>query len=177
MDKFFSRIEFFLRTSERQFGVANLSFCEYAIERIELAINSCTIIRRLFEGPHQDIAFDEEEERVIVDYKQCLNELIRYLQLALDEWKQYDTLLEATSSARPQHSYQVPLIYTGRQGRPQFNIDKEQLEYLVSISFSWNEISALLGISRMTLYRYSLFFALAGISTIISLEEELNLEC
>ena len=34
-------------------------------------------------------------------------------------------------------------------------IAKEQIEYLLSISFTWTDIAALLGISRMTLYRYS----------------------
>ena len=36
-----------------------------------------------------------------------------------------------------------------------FEIAKEQIEYLLSISFTWTEIAGLLGISRMTLYRYS----------------------
>ena len=34
-------------------------------------------------------------------------------------------------------------------------IAKEQIEYLLSISFTWTDIAVLLGISRMTLYRYS----------------------
>ena len=36
-----------------------------------------------------------------------------------------------------------------------FEIAKEQIEYFLSISFTWIDIAALLGISRMTLYRYS----------------------
>ena len=38
---------------------------------------------------------------------------------------------------------------------PIFDIskDKEQLEYLSSLGFHWSEISVLLGVSRMTIYR------------------------
>ena len=62
-------------------------------------------------------------------------------------------LLDSTSFGL---SYQAPVTHTGRRGRPKFDIDKEQLEYLVSISFNWSEIAALLGVSRMTLYRYTI---------------------
>ena len=43
---------------------------------------------------------------------------------------------------------------TGAKGRPKFQITQEQLEYLCSLSFSWSDIAVLLGISRITLFRY-----------------------
>jgi len=52
-------------------------------------------------------------------------------------------------------AYQVPIQHTNERGRPKFDIDQEQLEYLVSLSFNWSEFAALLGISRTTLYRYT----------------------
>ena len=42
----------------------------------------------------------------------------------------------------------------GGPGRPRFDVSKEQLEYLSLLSFKWNEIAVLLGVSRMTVYRY-----------------------
>ena len=63
-------------------------------------------------------------------------------------------LLESTSIG---FSYQARIAHTGRRGRPKFDIDKEQIEYLLSLSFNWTEIAALLGVSRMTLYRYEVF--------------------
>ena len=42
---------------------------------------------------------------------------------------------------------------TGSIGRPRFQIQKEQLEYLSSLGFSWSSIAELLGVSRMTIYR------------------------
>jgi DNA invertase Pin-like site-specific DNA recombinase len=48
----------------------------------------------------------------------------------------------------------IPLtISIGRPGRPKFEVTKEQIEYLLLLSFTCNEIAALLGISRTTLYR------------------------
>ena len=38
-------------------------------------------------------------------------------------------------------------------GHPRFRITREQLEYLRSLSFSWTDISRLLGMSRMTIHR------------------------
>lgn len=51
-------------------------------------------------------------------------------------------------------AYRAPLLYTpgSAAGRPRFHITQEQLLYLRSLSFSWSDISRLLGISRMSLY-------------------------
>ena len=48
---------------------------------------------------------------------------------------------------------------TGR-GRPRFHITKEQLLYLSSMSFIWSDISIMLGVSRMTIYRRRLQYGL-----------------
>ena len=37
--------------------------------------------------------------------------------------------------------------------QPRFDISREQLQYLHSMSFTWVQISELLGVSRMTIYR------------------------
>ena len=70
------------------------------------------------------------------------------------------------SDVRTHNSFQVPTIISeprGR-GRPKYLITSEQLEYLVSLRFSWNEISALLGVSRMTLYRRRREFGMLFVS-------------
>ena len=64
--------------------------------------------------------------------------------------------LEAASSC-----YMAPLQQsTGRRGRPRFSIEREQLVYLRSLRFSWVDISNLLGVSRMTVYRRRVEFDL-----------------
>ena len=51
----------------------------------------------------------------------------------------------------------VPAVASG-VGRPHFLIERQQLEYLTSLGFSWSRVAILLGVSRMTVYRYVLFF-------------------
>ena len=50
-------------------------------------------------------------------------------------------------------AYRAPLIRLAGRGRPTFDISREQLEYLASLLFTWSQIAALLGVSRMTIYR------------------------
>ena len=50
-------------------------------------------------------------------------------------------------------AYAVPVDTHRRRGCPQLEISRDQLEYLVSLSFNWTQIAAILGVSRMTVYR------------------------
>lgn len=47
----------------------------------------------------------------------------------------------------------VELLRTGYKGRPKLLIERNQLEYLRSLQFTWSEIASLFGLSRSTLYR------------------------
>ena len=47
----------------------------------------------------------------------------------------------------------APLIYTTSRGRPKFEVNREQILYLLSMSFSWKQIASILGVSYMTIYR------------------------
>ena len=87
----------------------------------------------------------------INEYTTQVNDLLTYLKASL---KDYIAVLESTSIVRQTMSYQVSVIHNGRRGRPRFDVAREQIEYLFSLSFHWNEIADLLCISRMTLYRY-----------------------
>ena len=77
-----------------------------------------------------------------------LLDCIRSLQRS---WMEYREVIDATAISS--RAYQAETLQQGR-GRPRFQIEKDQLEYLSSLSFNWCEIAALLGVSRMTVYRY-----------------------
>ena len=67
----------------------------------------------------------------------------------------YEGVLDSLITERPSVAYRAPIsVPRNGPGRPRFDISKEQLEYLSSLSFKWNEIAVLLGVSRMTIYRY-----------------------
>ena len=139
---FFQELSSFLVESQGRIGICRSSYCEYAIDRMELAVNSCTSIVNFFrENTDVDAA-------VLAEY---VEELVVLLNTLLEQWKQYSLVLETTVDRLEYRSPFAPP--TGRQGRPRFDMNREQLEYLLSLSFNWSEISNLLAISRMTLYR------------------------
>ena len=72
------------------------------------------------------------------------------LRILLLEWRNHK---DAQVRMEVCTAYQVPVVRSGRRGRPKYLITSEQLNHLISLEFSWNDISALLGVSRMTLYR------------------------
>ena len=75
-------------------------------------------------------------------------------------WQLYIDQLDTHMSST---SYSVPLlVVSGRPGRPMFNISADQLIYLHSLSFSWTQISAMLGVSRMTIYRRCVEYSLTN---------------
>ena len=112
-----------------------------------MAVQSCTTIAHELANP--SVSLTQEEQSTLDEFKASLGELLSCLRLLLEEWKDYNSLYASTHFGS---SYQVPVLHTGRRGRPRFEINKEQLEYLLSISFNWSEIAALLGVSRMTSY-------------------------
>ena len=122
------------------------------MERLEISIQSCTNLSILLQSP--SVALSNEELDDINEYTTQVNDLLTYLKASLEKWKDYMAVLESTSIVRQTMSYQVCVIHNGRRGRPRFDVAREQIEYLFSLSFHWNEIADLLCISRMTLYRY-----------------------
>ena len=84
-----------------------------------------------------------------------LNQLIDSLKLIHQRWQEYGSILDVYPAMHGATSYQAlaRVSSVSGRGRPQFHIAKDQLEYLSSLGFQWKEIAALLGVSRMTIYR------------------------
>ena len=81
-------------------------------------------------------------------------EMLRQLKVIIVSlqsiWRDYQDSIEERSATR----YFVAVMYTHkRRGRPKFAITGEQLEYLRSLSFTWDTIASLLGVSQMTIYQ------------------------
>lgn len=149
---YFRELSSVLRTAERQYGVADANFSEYIVERFELAIQSSASVSRSLDNVQVEL-LAVGEENAIEQCRQALQQLSGHLHFLLHQWREYQALLDSSLSV---HSYRTPLVHAGSLGRPRFDVSKEQLEYLLSLSFSWTEIASLLGVSRMTLYRYTL---------------------
>ena len=74
-------------------------------------------------------------------------------------------------------SSSTPTEALGGRGRHRSCITQSQLEYLKSLKFTWSEITAFTGVSRMTLYRRSLDCGMLDEDPSVSLTEaELKLK-
>ena len=80
---------------------------------------------------------------------QRLRQLKEAIVLLQSIWHEYQNSIEERSATQ----YSVAVEHTQQKGRPRFSITREQLEYLHSLSFTWDTIASMLGVSRMTIYR------------------------
>jgi hypothetical protein len=143
---YFQEITRLLEDADRQYGVANNNLTDYMLERLEMTLSTCSDLLH-----HIREQTDEELE----DYVSSLRELIDCIKVIYRKWAEYQTILDSSSEFRNTLSYQAHATRdSSGPGRPKFQISKDQLEYLSSLGFKWNEIAALLGVSRMTIYRY-----------------------
>ena len=128
---YFEDISRFLEGAERQYGIANDNFTD-VLERLELCIRTCTILSdHLVSETVPEL--DEGELAIVGEYQSTILELLQCMRSLHQKWTQNKGIIDATA---PNLAYQ------------------DQLEYLASLSFSWNEIASLFGVSRMTIYKY-----------------------
>ena len=131
------------------FGITHT---DYVLERLEICIHTCSTLLDHLQGGNL-LHLEEEELPILDQHQTLLHDLVEALKILWVKWQSYKEVLESGTLHR--FSYEAGMEeQTGRRGRPRFDVSKEQLEYLASLSFTWTEIAVLLGISRMTVYRY-----------------------
>ena len=143
LGEFFDDILKLVEGAERQCGVANVQYTKFILERLEFCIISCnTILDQLC----QDSSTGMDE------YCTCLKELLDCLRHIYHKWEEYELIIHSHQGPLAL-SYQSPVLCSRGRGRPRFEITKDQLLYLASLSFKWTDIAALLCVSRMTIFR------------------------
>ena len=77
-ERFFEELSAFLRDLNRQAGTANESYCEYAVERLEICLQSVSsLVRQLRSRPAH---ITDHEASVAACYSVQLAELLQCLQ-------------------------------------------------------------------------------------------------
>ena len=108
LDGVFEEIVSLVESSERQFGVANCGYCEYIVDRLELCITTCSKIKSYC--------------------TLLLSKLLQCLYSMVNKWDDYNSAVQ----------YPLPISrsidQTFGRGRPSFNISKQILVFLVSLS-------------------------------------------
>jgi len=142
---FFTELTNFLTEAKWQFGIANQNYTEYVMQRMDIAFSTCSYIRsNLINSP--------ELQQFLVE----INELYSTLRYIYRQWSLYEEYLDSGAvSGAHLVAYRVGVNTNCEPGRPRFDINKDQLEYLFSLGFKWTKVAALLGVSRMTIYRYT----------------------
>ena len=123
-----------------------------SVERLDLCISTCaSVIDHLV--PNGTINSDDVP--IVEEYRSEACRVLDCLMAIKVEWRDYRKLIDAHVC---DFSFQAGTVRSANRGRPRFNISKDQLEYISSLAFSWTEIASLLGVSRMSSYRYKCSF-------------------
>ena len=142
LSQFFDEVTRLIDCAERQYGIANRSYTECIIERLEFCIATCADLSN-------NVCLNQSSLPDMSSYCSLLGDLTGCLRQIHHKWEEYASVLYSLPAPEPPQR-----SHTDRPGRPCFEISKEQLEYLTSLSFKWTEVAALLGVSRMTIYRF-----------------------
>ena len=85
---FFDEAADFVEGIERQCGVANERFTEYAIDRLELTVQSCSaILDRFISATTEPLG--EDDRRVVLQYREEMQDMISVLRRILQQWHEY----------------------------------------------------------------------------------------
>ena len=145
----FEEISRFLCDCERNDNVTNLGRAEYTYEHLEHIV---LILRRLYTSV-LDYLCDNPVCEATSDLVDCLSTLEeRLTTVELPHWQEKVNLLSLSTG-----EFETPptIHHDHQRGRPPFEVDTKQIIYLREIGFTWTEVSAMLGISRMTYRRRS----------------------
>ena len=147
--RFFDEVQVVQESIMRQYGTADERYAHFSVDRLSICVQAVSNVRdHLHDG--ESTLMSEEERGVVSRYVQMLDELVGCLRQLVSLWEVY---IDDMNGGNFDTAYRAPLIRLAGRGRPTFDISREQLEYLASLSFTWSQIAALLGVSRMTIYR------------------------
>ena len=138
------------------------------MERLEICVITLNL---LYENLREAVM--EDSNRVLTTYVETIHEL---LEICRTMSRKYDQKLNSivSRSATIAVAYNPQLESRLGRGRPRFGISREQLLYLSSLSFNWTDISNMLGVSRMTIYRRRVEYGLMGDPTTVPTDLQLR---
>ena len=158
-ERYFDELSAFIASlDEDSMTFANENYTDYVVVRLSTCITTLSRLLDHLQSSVDSVELNEEEVQVIDHYQTQLSQLLGIIRDISSQWRTHFDLLQRRLGCRRETAFQLSTS-TGL-GRPKFNITKDQLEYLSSLSFSWSQIGQLLGVSRMTIYRRRVEFGL-----------------
>ena len=124
--RFFGETGKLLEECELRYNGANAGYAEYVLERLNMCITTCQNLHdSLEESNHPDLR----------EYEQSLTQLITCLRSIHSKWLEQESQFESNSHSLTDRSSMHSRQRRGR-GRPQFDVSKDQIVYLRSLSLS-----------------------------------------
>lgn len=161
-EQYFEELSMFICSLGRgRIAYANEGYTEYVLDRLGTCISTISQLVDYIQSAMESVALEDDETETIEVLQSQLFQLLDCVREISVEWQVHFDRIQMNTGTVSQHRFQLTTSRaTQGQGRPRFNITKEQLEYLSSMSFSWSQIAILLGVSRMTIYRRRVEFGL-----------------
>ena len=159
-EAFFSELGRFLESSGRNFSTANEAYATFVLERLEVCIISLNTIK---------LNLQQLRTGAVTVYQDHVEQILSICRTLSVKWEQKIEAINTTDAINFQ-----PALLRSTRGRPRFDISKEQLLYLCSLSFTWSDIAKLLGVSRMTIYRRRVEYRLTEEPRIVPTDAQLH---
>jgi len=121
---FFDRLAVFLQEAERQDGNANYQYAEFALDKLQFAHRNLTRILQ-----HLSLSIHASSQDFL-SYTSQITELLDVIRTLSTSWQRYIDELQTRLEA----IYSLQIMRSSSPGRPKFQINRNQLEYLVSFS-------------------------------------------
>ena len=155
-EDYFQDLGQFIQSTEINYSpYVTSEYAEYVVDRLAIGLRNTTI---LAERTMQSVDFRDHnvtmESPAIFSITEALGQLIAVVSELKGKWESLLVELSQPDYVNA-NRYHVP-----KQANGKLAIEKEQIEYLRSLSFSWTDIAVLLGVSRMTLYRRRVEFGM-----------------
>ena len=162
-ETFFEQLGHFFDSTVRNLSSTSESYAAYVVERFEVCIITLNAIKL-----HLYHSTDVTLQR----YRDQVDEILSICRSLSVTWERnLDRISNSTNETNTAHP---PLLRSSR-GRPRFDITREQLLYLASMSFTWTDIAIMLGVSRMTIYRRRVQYSLVEDPRIVPTDVQLRM--
>lgn len=138
-----------MQQCERHYLTSNQNLAEQLLMRLE----DCECVLRALLGR---AAEDFTNGQLIEDLEHILTALHRYSE-HIEEW----TLIQLGDTPRTGMNHETPpIVETTGRGRPPYDISRENLESLLELGFSFQQMASILGVSVRTIRRRRELFGL-----------------
>lgn len=148
--EFWSQLRHVFRQCERHYATDDINLAEQLLIRVE----ECESVLRVILGRMYETA--PRNQSIIEDLEYLLQNLHRHA-VHITDWN-----LRSDAERPRLPTFDSCPVYrsSGRAGRPAYSIQREELEALIELGFSFHQIAFMLGVSERTIRRRREYFGL-----------------